>query len=79
MLVEGSTWIVIVELVDEQVFTLAIFQRKTFSPKLKFVTVLFGEVVLVTIPLPLITLQLPAPKVGALAAKVATGELIQIV
>ncbi len=67
---------VILDVVDEQVVALVMFHCNTFKPKLRFVTWLFGCVMLLTMPLPDTTLQLPAPVVGELAAKVATGELI---
>ncbi len=79
MLVAGSTIIVIVEEVLEQVPALVIVHSKTLVPKERFVTVLFAANELVKIPVPAITDQVPVPVVGVLAASVAFGELIQIV
>jgi len=79
MLVAGSTIIVIVLAVDEQAPALVIVHSKILVPKLKFVTVEFGAKLFVRTPVPLITLQVPVPVVGVLAAKVAFGELIQTV
>jgi len=79
ILVAGSTIIVIVLVVDEQVPALVIVHSKTLVPKLKFVTVEFGASELVIIPVPLMTDQVPVPVVGVLAASVAFGELIQTV
>jgi hypothetical protein len=79
MLGAGSTVIVIVLVVDEQVPELVILHSKTFVPKLKFVTVEFGASELLKMPVPDITDQVPTPVVGVFAAKAAVGELIQTV
>ncbi len=79
MLLAGSTIIVIVELVLEQVPALVIVHSKMFVPKERFVTVLFAANELVKIPVPVITDQVPVPVVGVLAASVAFGLEIQTV
>ena len=79
MLGAGSTVIVIVLVVDEQVPADVIVHSKMLLPKLKFVTVLFAASELVITPVPVITDQVPTPVVGVLAVKVAFGELIQTV
>ncbi len=79
MLVAGSTIIVIVELVLEQVPADVIDHSKMFVPKERFVTVLFAANELVKIPVPVITDQVPVPVVGVLAANVAFGLEIQTV
>ena len=75
-LVAGSTWMVIVLEVDEHVPTEVIFHCNTFIPKPRFVIVEFGDNELVIVPLPLITLHVPIPVVGVLAASVV--ELVVI-
>src|SRR4051812_31568592 len=77
--VAGSTVMVMLLLVDEQVFALVMLHVNIFWPRLKPVTVLEGLLAAVTTPLPLTTIQLPVPTVGALAFKVVLGLLIQIV
>ena len=79
ILVAGSTMMVIVLDVLEQVPALVMLHCKTFVPKLKLVTVEFAASELVMIPVPVITDQVPVPVVGVLAASVALGELIQTV
>ncbi len=79
MLVAGSTIIVIVEEVLEQVPADVIDHCNMFVPKERFVTVLFAANELVKIPVPVITDQVPVPVVGVLAASVAFGLEIQIV
>ena len=49
---------------------------KVFTPVVKPVTPLLGLLVLVTTPVPAITVQAPVPTVGVLAAKVAVGAQI---
>ena len=49
---------------------------KVFTPVVKPVTPLLGLLVLVTTPVPAITVQAPVPMVGVLAAKVAVGAQI---
>ncbi len=79
MLLAGSTIIVIVEEVLEQVPALVIVHSKIFVPSVKPVTVELGLVDVVITPPPVNTLQVPVPVVGVLAAKVAFGELIHTV
>ena len=79
ILVAGSTMIVIVDVVLEQVPTLVILHLKTFVPRPTPVTVVFGFVELVITAEPLITDHVPAPVVGVFAAKVAFGLEIQTV
>ena len=78
-MVAGSTIIVIVEVVVEQVFTLVIRHCKMFVPRLRPVTALVGLLGVVTTPVPPNTLQLPVPTTAALPARVVLGLLIQIV
>ena len=49
---------------------------KVFTPVVKPVTPLLGLLVLVTTPVPAITVQAPVPMVGVLAARVAVGAQI---
>ena len=70
---------VIVLVVLEQVPADVIDHCKIFVPKLKLVTVEFGNNELVIIPVPDITDHVPTPVVGVFAANVAVGELIQTV
>jgi len=79
MLVAGSTVIVIVLVVLEQVPAEVILHCKTFVPSVNPVTVVFALVEEVTTPPPVNTDQVPVPVVGVLAANVAVGELIQTV
>jgi hypothetical protein len=79
ILVAGSTIMVIVLAVLEQVPTLVIDHCKILFPNVKPVTVVFGLVELVTTPPPLNTDQVPIPVVGAFAASVAVGLEIQTV
>ena len=79
ILVAGSTTIVIVLDVDEQVPALVIVHSKILVPKLKLVTVLLAARELVTTPVPLITDHVPVPVVGVLAASVAVGLVIHTV
>ncbi len=79
MLLAGSTIIVIVLAVDEQVPADVIDHCNMFEPSVKPVTVELGLVDVVITPPPVNTLQVPVPVVGVLAANVAFGELIQIV
>ena len=51
-----------------------IVQRSTFIPKLNPVTPEVGEVGVVTIPVPEITVHIPVPTIGVFAARVAFGE-----
>jgi len=71
--------IVIVDAVLEQVPALVIVHSKILVPNERFVTVEFGAKLFVRTPVPLITLQVPVPVVGVLAAKVAFGVVIQTV
>ena len=79
ILVAGSTTIVIVLDVDEQVPALVIDHCKTFVPNVRPVTVVLGLVELVTTPPPVNTLHVPVPVVGVLAASVAVGLVIHTV
>ncbi len=79
MLLAGSTIIVIVELVLEQVPADVIDHSKMFEPSVNPVTVELGLVDVVITPPPVNTLQVPVPVVGVLAAKVAFGLEIQTV
>ncbi len=79
MLLAGSTIIVIVELVLEQVPADVIDHCKTFVPSVKPLTVELGLVDVVITPPPVNTLHVPTPVVGVLAAKVAFGLEIQTV
>ena len=73
ILAAGSTWMVIVLDVLEQVPTLVMLHCKTFVPKLKLVTVEFAASELVMIPVPVITDQVPTPLVGVLPANTVVG------
>ena len=53
-----------------------IVQTKVFTPVVKPVTPLLELLVLVTTPVPAITVQAPVPTVGVFAAKVAVGAQI---
>ena len=75
----GSTWIVMVLEVDEQVPAEVILHCKTLFPNDKPETVVVGLLELVKTALPLTTDQLPIPVVGVLAAKVVEPVVIQIV
>ena len=55
---------------------LVIVHTKVFTPVVKPVTPLLGLLVLVTTPVPAITVQAPVPTTGVLAAKVAVGAQI---
>ena len=75
----GSTCIVIDEIVCGQAPLLVILQCKTFNPRPRLVTVVFGVLGLVIVPDPLITDHVPMPTVGVLPESVVLGELIQTV
>ena len=75
----GSTCIVIVDVVLEQVPAEVMLHCKTFVPSVKPVTVLVGLLVVVIVAPPLITDQVPVPVVGVLAASVVELVVIQIV
>ena len=77
--VAGSTCIVIVDVVLEQVPAEVMLHCKTLVPSVKPVTVLVGLLVVVIVAPPLITDQVPVPVVGVLAAKVVELVVIQIV
>ena len=77
--VAGSTWMVIVLDVLEQVPALVMFHCNTFVPNVKPVTVLVGLLVFVIVAPPLTTDHVPVPVVGVLAAKVVEFVVIQIV
>ncbi len=79
ILVAGSTMIVIVLDVDEQVPALVIVHSKIFVPNVNPVTVVLGLVEFVITPPPVNTDHVPVPVVGVFAAKVAVGEEIQTV
>jgi hypothetical protein len=79
MLGAGSTVIVIVLVVLEQVPADVIVHCNMFAPSVRPVTVVLAEVELVTTPPPVNTDQVPTPVVGVFAVKVAFGELIQTV
>jgi len=79
ILVAGSTIIVIVLAVLEQVPADVMLHCNTFVPSVRPVTVVLGLVEEVITPPPVNTLQVPVPVVGVLAASVAFGELIQTV
>lgn len=73
MLGAGSTVIVIVDEVLEQVPTDAMLHCNTFIPSPTLVTVVLGLVELVITAEPEITPHVPAPVVGVLAASVVVG------
>ena len=79
MLVAGSTTIVIVLDVLEHVPALVIVHSKILVPNERLVTVLFAAKLLVKIPVPDNTDQLPTPVVGVLADSAAVGLVIQTV
>ena len=55
---------------------LLIVHTKVFTPGVKPVTPLVGEVGVVTVAVPAVTVQNPVPITGVFAAKVAVGEQI---
>ena len=55
---------------------LVIVHTKVFTPVVKPVTPLVGNVGVVTVAVPAVTVQSPVPTTGALAAKVAVAEHI---
>ena len=55
---------------------LLIVHTNVFTPVVKPVTPLLGLFVVVTTPVPAITVQAPVPMVGVLAASVAMAEQI---
>ena len=55
---------------------LVMVHTKVFTPIVKPVTPLVGEVGVVTTPVPAVTVQSPVPTVGVLAAKVAVAAQI---
>ena len=67
------TLLIVTVLVDELHGGLAMVQRNTLGPTPKAVTVEFGELGEVMVPLPLTSVQVPDPAVGVLAARVAPG------
>lgn len=72
----GRPFIVIVtSFVDEVQGELLMVQRNTLSPTAKPVTPEVGEEGVVTVPLPLTSVQVPVPEVGVLPAKVAVVTL----
>ena len=71
-----STLIVIASVLGVHV-PLVMVQTKVFTPVLKPVTPLVGELGVVTTPVPAVTVHAPIPTVGVFAAKVAVG--LQIV
>ena len=75
LLVAGCTSILMVALVDEQVFTLVMLHCSTLIPR-PSVALEVALLELLNTALPLTTLQLPKPVVGVLAAKVVVGLLI---
>ena len=75
----GSTWIVIVELVLEQVPAEVILHCKTLFPNDKPETAVVGLLEFVKTAEPDITLHEPVPVVGVFAAKVVEPVVIQIV
>ena len=77
--VAGSTWIVIVLDVDEQVPAEVMFHCNTFVPRPKPLTVVVAELELVNAAVPDTTLQVPVPVVGVLAASVVELVVIQSV
>ncbi len=79
ILVAGSTIMVIVLDVDEQVPADVIVHSKIFVPNERLVTVLFAAKLFVTTPVPDNTDHVPTPVVGVFAAKVAFGLDIQTV
>ena len=79
ILVAGSTWMVIVELVLEQVPAEVMFHCNTFVPNVNPVTVLVGLFVFVIVAPPLTTDHEPIPVVGVLAASVVELVVIQTV
>ena len=68
----------IVEVVVAQT-PFAILHCRTFTPKANPVTADVGLLGPVTVPAPTVIAHVPKPVVGVFAAKVAFGELIQIV
>ena len=77
ILVAGSTWMVIVELVLEQVPAEVMLHCNTFMPNDKPLTVVLGEVDEVNTAEPDTTDQVPVPVVGVLAASVVEFVVIQ--
>ena len=55
---------------------LLIVHANVFTPVVNPVTPLVGELGVVTVAVPAVTVHTPVPTVGALAAKVAVGEQI---
>ena len=55
---------------------LLIVHTKVFTPVVKPVTPLVGELGVVTVAVPAVTVHTPVPTVGAFAAKVPVGEQI---
>ena len=55
---------------------LLIVHTKVFTPVVKPVTPLVGELGVVTVAVPAVTVHTPVPTVGAFAAKVPVGEHI---
>ena len=53
-----------------------IVHTKVFTPVVKPVTPLVGDVGVVTVAVPAVTVQSPVPTTGAFAAKVAVAEQI---
>ena len=67
-----STLIVIVSVLAAQV-PLLIVHTKVFTPVVKPVTPLVGDVGVVTTPVPAVTVQTPVPVVGVFAESVDVG------
>ena len=68
-----------VDVVNPQTPGVVIVHCKILFPRPTPVTVVFGDKLLVIVALPLITLHMPTPVVGVLAANVVVGFNIQSV
>jgi len=73
----SSTWMLMLEVLEHTPFLSV--HCNTLTPRLKLVTLVFERLGTVNVPPPVVTDQVPKPKVGELPASNVVGELTQIV